>query len=149
MKEMMRVFEATYYDNFVTCDHGGFRTEIFATKESAKRFLLEQGARDSKICENICYVDEDNRVIIREGEKERVYTKGDYEFNINFIERLNNEIKACKEEIEKIKVRKYKKEETRQAKINELDDEITRCHEAIKNAIKEIAKMGVDKIVNP
>lgn len=145
MKEMMRVFEATYYDNFVTCDHGGYRTETFATKESAKKFLLDQGARDSEIRENIYYVDENNRVVIGEGEKEKVYTKGDYEFNINFIERLNNEIKACKEEIEKIKVRKYKKEETRQAKINELDDEITRCHKALKNAIKEIAKMGLTK----
>lgn len=145
MKEMMKVFDATYYDRFVTCDHGGYRTKTFATKESAKKFLLDQGARDSEICENIYYVNEDNLIIIKEGEKERVYTKGDYEFNMNFIERLNNEVKACKEEIEKIKTRKYKKEETRQAKIDELNDEINRCHKAIKNANKEIAKMGLTK----
>lgn len=145
MKEMMRVFDATYYDRFVTCDHGGYRTKTFATKESAKKFLLDQGARDSEICENIYYVDEDNRVIIGEGEKEKVYTKGDYDFNMNFIERLNNEIKACEEEIEKIKVRKYKKEETRQAKIDELNDEIAKCNKAIKTAKEEIKKNGLTK----
>ena len=145
MKEMMRVFEATYYDRFASFYHGGYTTKTFATKESAKKFLLDNGASNSKICENIYYVDKDNRVIIGEGEKERVYTKGDYEFNMNFIERLNNEIEVYKEEIEKIKTRKYKKEETRQAKIAYRNDEIAKCNKAIKTAKKEIEKMGLTK----
>lgn len=142
---MMKVFDATYYDRFADFYYGDFVTKTFATKESAKKFLLDQGVRDSTICENIYYVDENNRVIIEQGEKERVYTKGDYEFNMNFIERLNNEIKVCEEEIEKIKVRKYKKEETRQAKIDELNDEIAKCNKAIKTAKEEIEKMGLTK----
>ena len=145
MKEMMRVFKATYYDEFACYDRGGFRTETFATKESAKKFLLNQGACDCTISENIYYVDENNRVIIKEGEVERVYTKSDYEASMNFIERLNNEIKDCKEEIEKIKVRKYKKEETRQTKIDQVNDEIARCHRALKIEIGKIAKMGLTK----
>lgn len=147
MKEMMKVFKATYYDRFAGYTHGDYRTENFTTKESAKKFLLllSKECSDCTITENIYYVDEDNRITIKEGEVETVYTKNDYEASMNFIEKLNNEIKDCKKEIEKIKTRRYKKEETRQAKIDQVNDEIARCHRALKIEIEKIAKMGLTK----